>query len=272
MNHLLRDLAPVPDGAWRGIEEEARRTLEHFLTARRLVDFAGPVGWELDAVSRGHVLELPGSQTGVRARLRAPRPLVELRVEFELPRASLDALDRGAADVDLQPVRDAARSLALTEDTIVLGEGVLGDGGVVDGGALAEASPHQPVAIGGDSRGVPRAVARAVQTLRDAGVGGPYAVALGSSAYTGVVETTEMGGYPVLEHLRLITGGPVLWAPTVRGAIVCSTRGGDARLTVGQDASIGYLDHSASAVRLYIEESLAFEVLTPEAAVRITDE
>ncbi len=81
-----------------------------------------------------------------------------------------------------------------------------------------------------------------------------------------------MGGYPVLEHLRLITGGPVLWAPTVRGAIVCSTRGGDARLTVGQDASIGYLDHSASAVRLYIEESLAFEVLTPEAAVRITDE
>ena len=67
-------------------------------------------------------------------------------------------------------------------------------------------------------------VAGAIQVLRDAGVGGPYSVSLGSDVYTGVVETTEMGGYPVLEHLRLISGGPVLWAPTVNGALVLSTR------------------------------------------------
>ena len=79
-----------------------------------------------------------------------------------------------------------------------------------------------------------------------------------------------MGGYPVLEHLRLIAGGPVSWAPSVDGALVCSARGGDARLTIGQDASIGYSAHSIPAVQLYVEETLAFEVLTPEAAVRLT--
>ena len=42
------------------------------------------------------------------------------------------------------------------------------------------------------------------------------------------------------------------------------------RLTVGQDAAIGYLGYDDAAVRLYLEESLAFEVLTPEAAVRLT--
>jgi len=262
MNHLLRELAPVPEGAWREIE--ARRTLEHFLTARRVVDFAGPAGWERDAVSRGRVVDVADAPGGVRARVRSPLALVELRAEFSLERWVLDALDRGASDVDLEPVIEAAHRLAAAEDEIALGdETFAGMAG------LGAASPHTAIPIGDDWSRIPRAVAAAIQVLRDAGVGGPYAVALGSDAYTGVVETTEMGGYPVLEHLRLISGGPVLWAPTVNGAIVLSTRGDDARLTVGQDAAIGYLSHDDAAVRLYLEESLAFEVLTPEAAVRL---
>ena len=36
MNHLVRELAPVSDAAWREIQDEATRTLKHFLTARRL--------------------------------------------------------------------------------------------------------------------------------------------------------------------------------------------------------------------------------------------
>jgi uncharacterized linocin/CFP29 family protein len=264
MNHLLRELAPVPERAWREIESEARRTLEHFLTARRLVDFAGPGGWEQDAVPRGRVVDLADAPAGVRARVRAPQPLVELRAEFALERSLLDALDRGASDVDLQPVNEAARRLAAAEDVIALGDGTFaGTAG------LGAASPHAAIALG-DAGDTPRAVAQAIQVLRDAGVGGPYAVALGSDTYTGVIESTEMGGYPVFEHLRLISDGPVLWAPTVEGAIVLSTRGGDAQLTIGQDAAIGYLDHDDGTVRLYLEESVAFEVYTPEVAVRLT--
>ena len=78
-----------------------------------------------------------------------------------------------------------------------------------------------------------------------------------------------MGGYPLFEHLRLIANGPVLWAPAVDGAVVLSTRGGDYELTVGQDVSIGYLDHDAERVRLFLEESFTFQVFTPEAAVHL---
>jgi uncharacterized linocin/CFP29 family protein len=264
MSHLLREFAPITDVAWRGLEEEARRTLEHFLTSRRLVDFDGPLGWEYDAVPSRRTVDLPDSHKGVRARSRVPYPLTELRADFDMPRTALDALSRGAADVDLRPVQDAARQLALAEDTIALG-----DGSIVDASGLAALSPHTPIPVDDDSRDIPHAVARAIEVLRDAGVGGPYAVALGSNTYTGVMETTEKGGYPVLEHLRLIAGGPVLWAPTVDGAIVCSTRGGDARLTIGQDAALGYIAHDASVVKLYLEETVAFEVLTPEAAIRV---
>jgi uncharacterized linocin/CFP29 family protein len=70
-----------------------------------------------------------------------------------------------------------------------------------------------------------------------------------------------------MEHVRRLLDGPIVWAPAVDGAVVLSVRGGDFELTVGQDFSIGYLEHTASAVRLYLQESFTFRVLAAEAAV-----
>lgn len=49
-----------------------------------------------------------------------------------------------------------------------------------------------------------------------------------------------------------------------------SLRGGDFELTVGQDFSIGYLDHNAERVRLYLEESFTFLILSQQAAIPLT--
>ena len=97
----------------------------------------------------------------------------------------------------------------------------------------------------------------ALNRLRDAGVGGPFAVALSERCYAELTEATD-GGYPVLEHVRRLIDGPLVWAPGLDGAVVLSMRGEDFELTVGQDFSIGYLDHDAERVRLYIEESFTF--------------
>jgi uncharacterized linocin/CFP29 family protein len=82
-----------------------------------------------------------------------------------------------------------------------------------------------------------------------------------------VIETTEMGGYPLLEHLRHILEGPLVWAPGVKGALVVSLRGGDYLFESGEDLSIGYTHHDADLVSLYLEESFAFHIATREAAV-----
>ena len=108
--------------------------------------------------------------------------------------------------------------------------------------------------------------------LRQAGVDGPYGIALGPRCYTGVIETTQRGGYPVLEHLRLILGGPVIWAPAVDGAIVVSLRGGDFELISGQDVSIGYASATTDSVSLFLQESLTFRTHGPEAAIALTYE
>jgi uncharacterized linocin/CFP29 family protein len=83
------------------------------------------------------------------------------------------------------------------------------------------------------------------------------------------MEQSEMGGYPVLEHLRLILEGPVLFAPGLDGALVMSQRGGDAQIVLGQDLSIGYEGHDDEWVRLFIEESLTVRTTSPEAFVHL---
>lgn len=73
--------------------------------------------------------------------------------------------------------------------------------------------------------------------LREAGVDGPYGIAPGPQCYTGVIETTQKGGYSVLDQLRLVTGRPLAWAPAILGSVVLGLRGGDFELTLGEELS-----------------------------------
>jgi uncharacterized linocin/CFP29 family protein len=266
MNHLMRDLAPISEESWNQIDAEAARSLKHFLAARKLVDFTGPLGWDRSGIDSGRTDQLESGPLGpVEAALRKVHPLIELRSPFTLSRSELADADRGANDLDLDPVIAAARVAALAEDHLVFNGHVQG---VVTG--MIAASPHSPVTITDDYSHYPSHVAKAVALLRTTGIAGPYAIALGSRCYTGVIETTEHGGYPVFEHLHQILEGPVVWAPAVDGAVVLSQRGGDFELTLGQDFSLGYRSDDADAVDLFIEESVSFRVNTPEAAVHLT--
>lgn len=265
MNHLMRGLAPVTDAAWARIDEEAARSLADFLAGRRLVEFTGPLGWDRSAVATGRTEAVEATALeSVEVARRRVLPLIELRAPFALDRTELEAVERGADDPDLQPVIDAGRTAALAEDHLVFhGDPASGISGIT------AASPHAPIVIGDDYSDYPEHVAKALTVLRTADIAGPYAIALGTCCFTGVTESVEHGGFPVLEHLRQLLGGPVVWAPAVEGAVVLSQRGGDFSLTVGQDFSIGYRASTVESVDLYLEESVAFQVATPEAAVHL---
>ncbi|HZK88686.1 MAG TPA: family 1 encapsulin nanocompartment shell protein [Stellaceae bacterium] len=262
MNHLLRELAPITTAGWAEIEKEATRTLKTTLAARKLVDFVGPQGWSVSAVGFGRTETLSASPNeGVGARLRKVLSLVELRVPFEVSRSDLDDVERGAKDPDTDAVIAAARAIAIAEDRAIFhGFAAAGIRGICEAQAAAA------VTINPDYQRFPEAVAAALNRLRDQGVAGPYAIALGERCYVGLTETTH-GGYPVLEHVRRLIDGPLVWAPGLDGSAVMSMRGGDFELTVGEDFSIGYLSHDADKVRLYLEESFTFWLLSPQAAI-----
>ena len=264
MNHLLRANAPISDAGWQLLDDEARQRLTPALAARKLVDFRGPHGWEHSATDLGRVSSLASTPSdGVSGLQRRVLPLIELRADFELPRAELRDADRGADDTNLEPLDTAAHQIALAENVAVFH----GWNDAITG--VAEASPHKKEQLGDAPDTYPRQVAGAVERLLSSGVGGPYGLALGPEQYRRVVETAEHGGYLLLDHLRKILDGPTVWAPGVKGAVVLSLRGGDFVFDAGQDISIGYASHDDEVVRLYLEESFSFHVATPEAAVAL---
>jgi uncharacterized linocin/CFP29 family protein len=265
MSHLLREHAPITEAGWGLLDEEARERLKPALAARKLVDFSGPHGWEYSATNIGRAQPVVDARDVVVASQRRVLPLVELRVPFAVARDELADADRGAEDVDLDALDAAAHRIAVAENAAVFhGWASAGIAGV------AETSDHDPIPLGDDCSRYPRHVAKAVEVLLYAGVDGPYGLALGPEAHTRVLETSEHGGYPLLDHLRKIIGGPLVWAPGVQGAVLMSVRGGDFLFECGQDLSIGYDRHDADAVHLYLEESFSFRSVTPEAAVPLT--
>jgi uncharacterized linocin/CFP29 family protein len=264
MNHLMRELAPITDDGWAAIDEEARTSVERFLSARRLVDFEGPRGWEYSAASSGRVQKKAATQPvpGVHMQVRKVTAAVELRIPFLVNRADLGQIDRGATDVDFDALDDAARKLAHAENQTVF-EGAK----AADLAGIVPSSPYAAVALEGGFETYPRSIAWAVERLRENGIDGPYAVSLSPAEYTGVVETTEGGGYPVFDHVRRILGGPIVWGPGTDHCIVVSLRGGDFVFESGQDISIGYSHHDEESVYLYFEESFTFRVNEPNAAI-----
>src|SRR5215470_5313679 len=263
MNNLHRNLAPISDAAWADIEEETKRTLKRYLAGRRVVDVHGPAGVDLSAVGTGHLKTIAAPGDGVLARQREVKALVELRVPFELDRQQIDNVERGSDDSDWQPAKDAAQRIAYAEDRAIFeGYAAAGIGGIRQG------TSNPTMTLPADVRQYPDAIAQALNQLRLVGVNGPYSVLLGAEAYTALAETSD-SGYPVLEHVKKLVKDVIIWAPAIAGAFVLTTRGGDFGLHIGQDVSIGYLSHSDSVVRLYLQETFTFLFLTAEAAVAL---
>jgi len=263
MNHLFRDRAPITPAGWEEIEKEARRTLRALLAARRIVDFKGPLGWGTSDVELGRAdpIASPPNASNVQARLRRIQPLVELRIPFDMSRAELDAIDRGARDPDLDAVTAAAREIAIAEDrSIFHGYAAAQITGI------CQARKKAGVPLGSSHADYPLAVATALTRLRDDGIEGPFAVVLNEQLYKDLSSRTD-GGYPIISHVQRLIDGELVWAPGIDGGLVISQRGGDFELSVGQDFSLGYLEHDAETVRLYIEESFTFLILTEQAAI-----
>lgn len=263
MNNLHRELAPISDAAWAQIEEEITRTFKRYLAGRRVVDVQGPSGTGFSAVGTGHLRTIAAPADGLIARQREVQALVELRVPFELDREAIDDVERGSNDSDWQPAKAAARQIAFAEDSAIFdGYSAAGIGGI------RQRTSNPIMVLPADVRAYPEAIAQALNRLRLVGVNGPYAVLLGADAYTALALTSDHG-YPVLAHVKRLVNDEIIWAPAIAGAIVLTTRGGDFGLYIGQDVSVGYSSHTDTAVRLYLQETFTFLVLTAEAAVAV---
>lgn len=263
MDLLKRELAPIVPEAWEQIDTEAIRVLRLDLAGRKLVDVSDPKGWEYAAANTGRLRLLKKDPVpGVSAGVRVVQPLLELRAGFVMPLMELDSAARGAANVDLRPVVDVAEKVARAEDSAIFN-------GYPDAGidGIIPSSPHKPLPIPQSPEDYPRVIVEAREQLRDAGISGPYALAVGPDMYKEISRASD-DGYPIRKRIEgQIIDGPLVRARVINGAVLISMRGGDYELHIGQDLSIGYVIHDKTSVELYLTETFTFRILEPACAI-----
>ncbi len=261
MDILKRAMAPISESAWGEIDAEAARVLKANLSARGLVDFVGPAGWSKAAVNLGRLKTTDKTLVkGVEWGLREVQPLIELRVPFALDIWDLDNVDRGSQTPDLEPVAEAARKIALFEETAVY-QGYAAAG--IQG--LCQAA-GKPIPLSKNPAKLLPVLEEGILALQKNGVNGPYQLVLGDEFFQMVMAGDDKG-YPLSRRVRELAGSDILWSPALDTGVLLSRRGGDYVFTSGQDFSIGWHAHDTRTVKLFLTESFTFQVLEPAAAV-----
>jgi uncharacterized linocin/CFP29 family protein len=262
-----RGAAPISERVWNAIDTAVRKAAVHVLAGRRIADFDGPKGWDYVASRLGTLRPAHSSRTSGKARLSVPEValLTEIRADFSLPWAVVETFERGGPALETEGAEAAARDVAEAEDQLVF----FGNG--EQRGFLT--SKESPQVSLGDWTHPGRAVAdlmAAVDTLDRSGIAGPYAAVLDAQHFNDFWKAQASGcGYPASEQIKERIEA-VHRSGVLTGGAMFSLRGGDFVLTVGGDLTVGYRWHDVEALHLFCVETVAAQLLTPEAVCLLT--
>lgn len=261
MNILKKQIAPLSDKAWKEITDQSSEIFNIYLTARNFVDIDGPNGLEYGGVSTGRLLQTGKEiKEGVNFGLREIMPLVEIRKPFELDIWEMDNVERGALDVDMNPVVKAAKQVALFEEDLIY-KGFK-EGNVL---GLEKSSIHPKVTLPGDPKKVLKVIGEQVTNFEKHGVEGPFTLVVNDKKWQELASLEN--GYPLVKQLEEVINVKVSINHGNYKSFLISERGGDFELSIGQDISIGYDSHDSEKVKLYFTESFTFRVISPEAVI-----
>lgn len=173
--------------------------------------------------------------------------------------SSIEVYERGAPVLDTGPAEAAAREAALAEDRLAF------YGDPVGGFLTAKDSPRVRAQDWSRGSDLLADLLRAVATLDERGVPGPYEAVLPTARYSTYLQSVDDSSYPTPRQLKDVLAA-VHRSTVVSGAgAVFSTRGGDFVLTVGGDLAVGYRLHDREQVHLFCAETIAAQTVSPEA-------
>lgn len=260
MNILKKSLAPITDAAWDEINEQATEIFNSVLSARQFIDVNGPHGLDYGAVHTGRIEIGSNNSDAVQYGINQVMPLVESRASFTLDIWELDNAARGAEDIDLEPMEEAARQMASFEEkSIYYG---LEKAGIT---GIKNQSEHEPVEFPESTDELLNTLSTQLAIFKRHGIEGPYSLVVSENDWERL--SGQVAGYPLRKQLKYLLKGSIILSPFIDEAFLVSERGGDFRLTLGQDLSIGYNFHDKNTVELYFTESFTFQCFEPPAVV-----
>jgi len=259
MDLFKKNLAPIATAAWEEIEERANEVISATLSARKVLFVNGPLGLQKNAVSTGK-LDIVKGKNEVTAGLYEVKPLLETRIKFGLSRWELDNVLRGATDVELSPLEEAVKELALyEEDTIYNGNKEANIQGLTE---LAATSFD----VKTDASAMLEAVASGVLTLQDAFAKGAYNLVVGDEFYKALAK--PHGAKLLRNIVEDLIGGTVVRSKVLKGALLLPYNHPDLELTIGQDYEVGYDMHDKKDVHFFAMNAFTLRVLDEKLIVK----
>ena len=261
MDILKQQLAPITTEAWDEIKTQAKRVLSTHLSARKFVNVSGPKGWDYAAVPAGRLI-VPDNQNngGVVFGINKVQPLIEPRIKFALDIWELDNLTRGAEDIDLDSMEEAAVKLAeFEEKTIYYG---LQEASLV---GLKDCNIDNKLSFPDNVNDLLSVVTKGITNLLASSIKGPYVLIVSPEKWQKI--SSYFNGYPLLRQLEKLLNGPVILSHFINEAFLVPLEASELNLVLGHDISIGYESHNAKEVRLFFTESFTLQINDPATVV-----
>ena len=260
---LYRNLAPISNEVWEEIDERASEVLKSYLSARRVVNVNGPKGFAHNVITDGRLANTEELENGISYGNYKVIPLVESRVEFDMDRWELDNLQRGAKDIDYEPLENAMRDIALFEEEAIY-NGL--DNAIIDG--IENSIELETINFGQEAKGIMEAITKGLVELRKNFAQKPFSLVVNEEAYKRILSSET--AYPLDVRIKELIGGDIIFSHVVDGAFLLPLNHEDLELTIGRDFSIGYQDHDAEKVRFFATESFTFRVLDPAIIIKFS--
>lgn len=260
MDIFKRNLAPISDQAWDEIDERAEQVINTQLTTRKSLKINGPFGLSYTSVPTGRLDLLDNKSSNVKLGMYNNKSLLETRISFELSKWELDNLLRGAKDIELGGLEEAAKEIARFEDDVIYNGNK--DAGIE--GLMEEAGIQKEIKL--DSQEILTGVSEALIDLRNAFVQGPFNFVVSKKLYKAL---NKVHGSKLLRTIiEEMLEGQVIVSEMIDGGLLVPVAHDDIEFTIGQEYTIGYESHTDDLVKLFIMNSFTLRVLDDQILVK----
>lgn len=263
---LARGDAPFSGKVWEHIDKAAVGAARSQLSCRRLLDIEGPYGLGMKVIPGLDVTTKEETKVGdAVATVSAPRMTVMASIvsEFAIPTRDIAAMEENGVAFETTSVAEAAIACARQEDAILLnGSRALGADGLTtaSGAGSYKLKSWKDVGVAADD-----AIA-AVTGLDEAGLHGPYALALAPSLYNLLHRRYPQGPATEMDHVKSICTAGVVKAPALdQGGVLIATGRQYLSIALGQDLMVGFIGPAGDVFEFTVSESLALRIKQPKA-------
>jgi len=261
MDFLKRDSAPITEKGWEELDSRSKEIFKNNLKIRKIIDVEGPYGWDYSSYNLGKNELVENPRDGLGWGIRQVLPLVEIRNPFVLKQWELDNIERGLENPDLEGLETATKQLSMFENNLIL-KG-LEKANII--GLQTFAKQNSVESSKENVKDFVKSLFEVKKRFMEQGIEGPYTLVINKEIWQGLF--TMNLSYPLNLIVKEIIGAKVKPLHNLEESFVISNRGGDFKLILGQDISLGYDSKVEEQLKFFFTESLTFHVLTPEAIV-----